>query len=92
MEATSAQLTIAAAFAAAQQPALALPHALNALYHATALHLDVLAASATVALAEIKLCLSPGMAGAARALIEVPPPPPPHRSPLPTPADPCVRS
>eukprot|EP00892_Ulva_mutabilis_P000945 jgi/Ulvmu1/10851/UM007_0025.1 len=70
VEATSAQLTIAAAFAEAQQPALALPHVLNALYHATALHLDVLAASATVALAEIKLRLTPGMAAAARALVE----------------------
>lgn len=74
VEATSAQLTVAAAFAAAQQPALALPHVLNALYHATALHLDVVAATAAVALAEIKLCLSPTMAEEARALVEVPPP------------------
>lgn len=76
VEATSAQLTVAAAYAAARQPALALPHVLNALYHATALHLDGTAAAAAVALAEIKLSLSPTMASEARALVEVTPPPP----------------
>ena len=70
-EATSAQLTLAHAYADAGQPALALPHALNAVYHATALHLDLIAAAAVVALACIKLNLSVDFAAEARALVQV---------------------
>ena len=70
-EATSAQLTVAAAYAAAGQPTLAMPHVLNALFHATALHLDLLAAAAVVALAEVKLALSIEHAAEARALVRV---------------------
>jgi hypothetical protein len=69
--ATSVQLTIADAYQAAEQPALALPYVLNALYHATALHMDLLAATAVVALAEIKLAMSVDLAGEARTLVEV---------------------
>ena len=41
------------------------------MYHATALHLDVLAVEAVVQLAEAKLALSPGMAADARQLVQV---------------------
>ena len=71
IEAVRAQLAIARAFARAEQPSLALPYILNGLYHATALHLDVLAAEAVVLLAETKLALSPGMAADARQLVQV---------------------
>lgn len=70
-EASSVQLTISTAMLAAGQPALALPYVLNALYHATALHMDLLAAAAVVQLAEIKLSLSIEAATEARCLIEV---------------------
>jgi hypothetical protein len=69
-EATAAQLAIAAAYQAAEQPALALSYVLNALYHATALHMDLLAAAAVVALAEVKLRLSVDLAAEARQLVE----------------------
>lgn len=71
IEAVRAQLAIARAFASAEQPALALPYILNGMYHATALHLDVLAVEAVVQLAEAKLALSPGMAADARQLVQV---------------------
>ena len=70
-EAAGAQLAVAAAYQGAEQPVLALPYALNALYHATALHLDLLAAAAVVAVAEIKLCMSIDLAAEARHLVEV---------------------
>lgn len=69
--AASAQLACAKAYHAAQQPTLALPHALNAAYHATALHLDALAVDAAVAIAEIKLDMSADWGPDARRLVQV---------------------
>ena len=78
--AASVQLTIASIFQAAEQPTLALAYVLNALYHATALHLDVLAATAAVTLAEVKLAMTVDLASEATALVQVRPAPCPQQA------------
>ena len=71
VEAVTVQLRIARTLLSTLQPALALPYILNALYHASAMQLDVVAAAACVALAEVKLALSISMAAEARAIVQV---------------------